>query len=56
MLQILLFLPFLTFHILAHILGSATEIILKITLVDDFVTFNILNCKKLLSPVNQIKF
>ena len=30
---------------LAHILGSATEIIIKITLIDDFVSFDILNCK-----------
>ena len=28
-----------------HNLGSATEMIINITLVDDFVTFNILNCK-----------
>ena len=30
---------------LAHILGSATETIIKITLVDDFVTLNILTFK-----------
>ena len=30
---------------LEHGLGSATEMITKITLVDYFVTFNILNCK-----------
>ena len=30
---------------LAHNLGSATEMITNITLVDDSTTFNILNCK-----------
>ena len=30
---------------LAHTLGSATEMITNITLVDDFMTFNILNYK-----------
>ena len=30
---------------LAHNLGLATEMIINITLVDDFVTFTILNCK-----------
>ena len=30
---------------LAHNLGSATEMIANITLVDDFMTFNILNCR-----------
>ena len=50
-LQILLFRPFFDISVIytkyvAHILGSATEIItIKITLVDGFVTFNILNCK-----------
>ena len=48
--QILLFCPFFDISIiyakyLAHNLGSATEMIINITLVDDFVTFNILNCK-----------
>ena len=33
---------------LPHILGPATEIMIKITMVDDFVTFNILNCKNYL--------
>ena len=28
---------------LAHKLGSATEMIISITLVDDFMTFNIFN-------------
>ena len=30
---------------LAHDLGSATKMIINVTLVDHFVTFNILNCK-----------
>ena len=33
---------------LAHNLGLATEIITNITLVDDFATFNILNCNNYL--------
>ena len=33
---------------LANNLGSATEIIINIALVDDFVTFNTLNCKNYL--------
>ena len=49
-LQILLFRPFFDISLnyaryLVHILRSATELIIKITLVDDYVTFNILNCK-----------
>ena len=39
---------------LAHISGSATEIIIKITLVDGFVSFDILNCKNF-SSVDQTK-
>ena len=39
---------------LAHNLGSTTEVIMNITLVDDFVTFNIFYLQKLPSPVNQI--
>ena len=40
---------------LEHNLGSAAEMIINITLIDDFVTFNILNIlQKLPSPVNQI--
>ena len=31
---------------LAHNLGSATKMKINITLVDHFVTFNTLNCKK----------
>ena len=31
-----------------HKLGSATEMIINITLVDDFMTFNILNYKNYL--------
>ena len=50
---ILLFLPFFDISIiyanyLAHNLGSATEMIINITLVDDFMTFNISNYKNYL--------
>ena len=53
MLQILLIRLFFDISViyakyLAHISGSATELIIKITLVDGFVTFNILNCKNYL--------
>ena len=46
--QILVCRPFFDISIiyakyLAHNLGSATEMIINITLVDDFMTFNILN-------------
>ena len=49
----LLFRPFLDVSIiyakyLARNLGRATEMTLNITLVDDFLTFNILNCKNYL--------
>ena len=48
--QILLFRPFFDISIsyvkyLAHNLGSATKMKINITLVDHFVTFNILNYK-----------
>ena len=48
--QLLLFRPFFGISViyakyLAHNLGSATEMIINITLVDDFMTFNILNYK-----------
>ena len=33
---------------LAHNLRSATKMIINITLVDNFVTFNIINCKSYL--------
>ena len=41
---------------LAHNLGSATEMIISITLVDDFVTFNILNCKNYLHLSIKLQF
>ena len=41
---------------LAHILGSAAEIIIIITLVDDFVSFDILNCKNYLHLSIKPKF
>ena len=41
---------------LAYILGSATEIVIKITLVDDFVSFDILNCKNYLHLSIKSKF
>ena len=40
---------------LVHNSGSTTEMMINITLADDFLTFNILNIiAKLPSPVNQI--
>ena len=41
---------------LAHNLGSATEMIINITLVDDFVTFNTLNCKNYLHLSIKLQF
>ena len=41
---------------LAHNLGSATKIIINITLVDHFVTFNILNCKNYLRLLIKLQF
>ena len=41
---------------LARNLGSATEIITNITLLDDFVTFNILNCKNDLHLSIKLQF
>ena len=41
---------------LAHNLGSATEMIINITLVDDFVTFNILHCKNYLHQSIKLQF
>ena len=41
---------------LAHNLGSETEIITNITLVDDFVTFSILNCKNHLHLSIKLQF
>ena len=59
--QTLQFRPF--FHIsiiyakyLAHNLGLATEMMINITLVDDFVTFNILNCKNYLHLSIKLQF
>ena len=59
--QILPFLPFFNIFIiyatyLAHALGSTTEMIISITLVDDFVTFNILNCKSYLHLSIKLQF
>ena len=50
--QILPFRPFFDISIiyakyLARNSGSATEMIINIILVDDFVTLNVLNCKNL---------
>ena len=60
--QNLLFRLFLDIYIiyakyLAYNVGSATEMIINLTLVDDFVTFNILNCKNYLhlSIILQLK-
>ena len=41
---------------LAHIFGLATEIIIKITLVDGFVSFDILNCKNYLHLLLKSRF
>ena len=41
---------------LAHNLGSATETITNITLVDDFMTFNILNYKNYLHLSIKLQF
>ena len=59
--QILLFHPFLKFSIvyakyLAHNLGSATKMIINITLVDDFMTFNILNYKNYIHLSIKLQF
>ena len=59
--QILLFRPFFDISIiyakyLAHNLGSATEMIINITLVDDFMTFNILNNKNNLHLSIKLQF
>ena len=42
--------------LLAHNLGSATEMITNITLVDDFVTCNISNCKNYLHWSIRLQF
>ena len=41
---------------LAHNLGSATEMIIKITLVHDVVTFYILNCQNHLHLSIEIRY
>ena len=41
---------------LAHNLGSATKMIINITLVDHFATFNILNCKNYLHLSIKLQF
>ena len=41
---------------LAHNLGSATKMIINITLVVQFVTFNILNCKSYLHLSIKLQF
>ena len=41
---------------LEHNLGSAADMIINITLVDDFVTFNILNCKNYLHLSIKLQF
>ena len=41
---------------LAHNLGSATEMIINNTLVDDFVTFSILNCKNYIHLSIKLQF
>ena len=41
---------------LEHNLGSRTEMIINIALVDDFVTFNILNCKSYLHLSIRLEF
>ena len=57
----LLFRPFFDISIiyaksLAHRLGSATKMIINITLVDHFVTFSILNCKNYLHLSIKLQF
>ena len=57
--QILLFRPFFDISIvyakyLEHTLGSAAKMIINITLVDDFMTFQHFKLQKPPSPVNQI--
>ena len=59
--QILSFRPFFDISViytkyLAHNLVSATEMIINITLVDDFVTFNILNSKNYLHLSIKLQF
>ena len=59
--HILLFRPFFDISTiyakcLAHKLGPATEMMINITLVDDFVTFNILNCKNYLHLSVKLQF
>ena len=39
---------------LAHNLGSATEMMMNIISVDDFVTFNILNCQNYTTYQNKV--
>ena len=41
---------------LEHNFESAAEMIMNITLVDDFVTFNILNCKNYLHLSIKLQF
>ena len=41
---------------LAHNLGSATKMIINITLIDHFVTFSILNCKSYLHLSIKLQF
>ena len=41
---------------LAHNSGSATEMIINISLVDDFLTFSILNCKNYLRLSMKLQF
>ena len=59
--KFLLFLSFFDIFIiyakyLAHNLGSTTEVIINITFVDEFVTFNILNCKNCLYLSIKLQF
>ena len=58
--QILLFRPFdisiMYAKYLAHNLGSATEMMINITLVDSFVTFKILNRKNYIHLSIKLQF
>ena len=59
--QILLFRPFFDISIvyakyLAQNFGSATKMIINITVVDDFMTFNILNYKNYLYLSIKLQF
>ena len=46
----------LRFYNIWYNFGSATEMIINITLVDDFVTFSILNCKNYLYLSIKLQF